>query len=57
VLLASALKLLDVPTTSTAVLLLASLVVAPLMWMLVRRHHGFPALARSSRAVTTAPGQ
>ena len=52
VLLASALKLLDVPTTSTAVLLLASLVVAPLMWMLVRRHHGFPALA--SRATASA---
>ncbi len=52
VLLASALKLLDVPTTSTAVVLLASLVVAPLMWMLVRRHHGFPALA--SRATASA---
>ncbi len=46
VLLASALKLLDVPTGTTGVLLLASLVVAPFVWMLVRRRLGFPALAR-----------
>jgi uncharacterized protein len=45
VLLASALKLLDVSTTTTAVILGAVLIVAPFLWMLVRRRHGFPALA------------
>ncbi len=48
VLLASALKLLDIPNAGTGVLLLISLVVAPLVWMLVRRHHGFPPLAHRS---------
>jgi hypothetical protein len=50
VLLASALKLLGVATTTTGVVLLVSLIVAPFLWMLVRRHHGFPALARVSAA-------
>ena len=45
VLLASALKLLGVPTPTTGVILLVALIVAPFVWMLVRRHHGFPALA------------
>jgi uncharacterized membrane protein YfcA len=45
VLLASALKLLDVSTTHTGVILLAVAIVAPLLWMVVRRRHGFPAIA------------
>jgi uncharacterized protein len=45
VLLASALKLLGVSTPATGVLLLITLLVAPPMWMLVRRAHGFPALS------------
>ena len=45
VLLASALKLLDVSTPNTAVILGAVLIVAPFLWMAVRRRHGFPALA------------
>jgi uncharacterized protein len=45
VLLASALKLLDVSTVNTGLILLAVLIFAPLLWMVVRRRHGFPALA------------
>jgi uncharacterized membrane protein YfcA len=44
VLLASALKLLDVSTARTGVILLLVLVIAPILWMWVRRRHGFPAL-------------
>jgi uncharacterized protein len=46
VLLASALKLLNVSTRDTGLFLLAVAIVAPLVWMVVRRRHGFPALAR-----------
>jgi hypothetical protein len=46
VLLASALKLLDVSNRDTGLVLLAVAIVAPLTWMIVRRRHGFPALAR-----------
>ena len=46
VLLASALKLLDVSTRDTGLVLLAAAILAPLVWMIVRRRHGFPALAR-----------
>jgi hypothetical protein len=46
VLLASALKLLDVSTKNTGLILLAVAILAPLIWMIVRRRHGFPALAR-----------
>jgi hypothetical protein len=46
VLLASALKLLDVSTKDTGLILLAVAILAPLVWMIVRRRHGFPALAR-----------
>ena len=46
VLLASALKLLDVSTKNTGLILLAVAILAPLVWMIVRRRHGFPALAR-----------
>ena len=45
VLLASSLKLLNVSNTHTIVALVLVLVFAPLAWMLVRRRHGFPALA------------
>ena len=49
VLLASALKLLGLGTAPTGIVLLASLLVAPTVWMVVRRANGFPALARSQR--------
>lgn len=45
ILLASALKLLGVGDAHAALLLVAALLVAPAAWMLVRRRHGFPALA------------
>jgi uncharacterized membrane protein YfcA len=44
VLLASALKLLEVNTVSTGVILLLLALSAPPIWMLLRRRHGFPAL-------------
>lgn len=50
VLLASALKLLNVSNTHTGIMLVLVLLIAPVVWMLVRRHHGFPALARRSNA-------
>lgn len=49
VLLASALKLLNLPNRDTALTLAMVLVFAPLLWMLVRRRHGFPALASRGR--------
>ena len=52
VLLASALKLLGASTSLTALLLGLTLVLAPLLWMLARRRHGFPAIARRSSAGT-----
>jgi uncharacterized membrane protein YfcA len=45
VLLASALKLLDVSTLYTGIVLGGVVIFAPLLWMVVRRRHGFPALA------------
>lgn len=45
VLLASGLKLLEVPNDVTAVLLLTAFFGGTALWMLIRRHHGFPALA------------
>jgi len=50
VLLASALKLLNVSTPDTGIILLVVLAVAPVLWMLVRKKHGFPALAPRGRA-------
>jgi uncharacterized membrane protein YfcA len=47
VLLASALKLLNVPNQETGIILLLALLIAPALWMVVRRRHGFPALASS----------
>jgi uncharacterized protein len=44
VLLASALKLLNVSNPAAALILGLTLVCAPVLWMLVRRHHGYPAL-------------
>ena len=46
VLLASALKLLNVSNRDTGIILGLVLLFAPLLWMLVRRHYGFPAIAR-----------
>jgi uncharacterized membrane protein YfcA len=51
VLLASALKLLHVSTPDTGIILAIVLVVAPVLWMLVRRKHGFPAFASRERRV------
>jgi uncharacterized protein len=53
VLLASALKLLHVSNTDTGIILLLVALIAPVLWMLVRRHHGFPAIAR--RQAKTEP--
>ncbi|HEY8257710.1 MAG TPA: sulfite exporter TauE/SafE family protein [Gemmatimonadales bacterium] len=49
VLLASALKLLGVNNVNTAIMLGLVLAIAPVLWMLVRRHHGFPAIAKPPR--------
>jgi uncharacterized protein len=49
VLLASALKLLNLSTPQTGIILVLVLLIAPVLWMLVRRHHGFPAIAWKSR--------
>lgn len=49
VLLASALKLLGVPTVETGITLVVVALLAPLVWMVVRRRHGFPALASRRR--------
>ena len=54
VLLASALKLLNVSTTNTGIGLALVVVIAPVLWMLVRRHHGFPALASRTRRPRTS---
>lgn len=50
VLLASALKLLNFSTRDTGSILFLVLLVAPMLWMLIRRRHGLPAIARRSRA-------
>jgi hypothetical protein len=50
VLLASALKLLNVSTKATGIILLLVLLIAPVIWMMVRRRHGFPALASRSKS-------
>jgi uncharacterized membrane protein YfcA len=55
VLLASALKLLHVPNRDTAIILAIVLVFAPVLWMLVRRRHGFPPLARRSLRKPKSP--
>jgi uncharacterized membrane protein YfcA len=45
VLLASGLKLLNFSNQTTGLILLAALTIAPALWMVIRRRHGFPALA------------
>jgi hypothetical protein len=50
VLLASALKLLNVSNNSTGIILILVLLIAPVIWMLVRRRHGFPALATRAKS-------
>ncbi|SHG66462.1 hypothetical protein SAMN05443575_2500 [Jatrophihabitans endophyticus] len=50
VLLASALKLLGVPTAATGIVLAALLVLAGPVWMALRHAHGFPALPSRKRA-------
>ena len=57
VLLASALKLLGVSNGTTGITLIAVLLIAPVLWMLVRRRHGFPALAPKRRPPGGAEGQ
>jgi hypothetical protein len=49
VLLASALKLLHFSNRATGIILILVLIFAPVLWMLVRRHHGFPALVPRKR--------
>lgn len=56
VLLASAVKLLGASTAWTGVILVAVLLLAPLTWMVVRRRHGFPAVARRQRRDRDAEG-
>jgi uncharacterized membrane protein YfcA len=46
VLLASALKLFNVSNSAAAITLGVLLAVGPILWMVVRRQHGFPAIAR-----------
>ncbi len=48
VLLASGLKLLGVSNAAAGITLVLVLIFAPILWMLVRRRHGFPALAGRS---------
>lgn len=45
VLLASALKMLGVDNATTGVILVAALLLAPVLWMYLRRRYGFSALA------------
>lgn len=45
VLLASGLKMLGLDNAPTAAVLVSALLVAPLLWMHIRRLNGFPALA------------
>lgn len=46
VLFASALKLLEVPTPQTGIILAVALLLGPAIWILIRRQHGLPALAK-----------
>jgi uncharacterized membrane protein YfcA len=55
VLLASSLKLFNISNGTTGIVLAVVLVFAPVLWMLVRRHYGFPALAsRGQRPAAAA---
>jgi len=55
VLLASALKLLGASTGLSGLLLGLTLVLAPLLWMVARRRHGFPAVARREQTAERTP--
>lgn len=56
VLLASALKLFNVSNADTGLILLLVLLFAPLLWMLARRRHGFPAIiSRPRRSKSSGP--
>ena len=57
VLLASALKLFKFSNGLTGVLLLAVILCAPLVWMLLRRYHGFSALPSRELAPVSSGGQ
>lgn len=54
VLLASALKTFGVSNAVTMSIFAGSLLVAPVLWMVVRRHHGFPAVGRRNRRTDSA---
>lgn len=55
ILFASALKLLAVPTELIGVALLGAALTSPLVWMVLRKAHGLPALARhEARAAAPA---
>lgn len=56
VLLASALKLLGVSTLDTGLILAAVLIVAPLIWMMIRTRHGLEAMPWSTPAAVRAAG-
>ena len=55
VLLASSLRLLGVSTPVTGLCLFLVLLVAPPLWMLIRRRHGLPALARRPVRASARP--
>ena len=56
VLLASSLKLFNMSNGTTGLVLAIVLVFAPVLWMLVRRHYGFPALARRAPRPASSAG-
>lgn len=49
VLLASSLKLLGLSNTTTGIILSVALLLGPVAWFAIRRHHGFPALVYGER--------
>ncbi|MDP9117598.1 MAG: sulfite exporter TauE/SafE family protein [Actinomycetota bacterium] len=55
VLLASALKLLGAGNVLTAALLVCLILLAPVIWMLLRRFHGFEAIPRRRPQAQVAP--
>ncbi len=60
VLLASGLKLLGVGNVETGIILISALVLGPVVWMLIRRHYGFPALAsmeKKQKRAASAPAK
>lgn len=56
VLLASALKLLNVDSFVTGIILVILALLAGPAWMLLRRRHGFPALPKDEKQTAAAPG-